>query len=124
LSTVVQLDASSLDDIRIRFHGGVELILAPPAAIPGLVFPELMAPSTSSASPAELMSLLRDVAAAGAQMRSTLSPLHPLPSLPAPKPPTPSVKTEAKIEYVTRAVAEGRGSPPSKRFCKCVYILG
>ena len=114
-----------MDDIRIRFQGGVELVLAPPAAIPALVFPELMAPSTARASPAELMSLLRDVAAAGVQMKSSLSPHRPVPSLPAPSPPTPSVKKEAKIEYVARDdVAEGRGSPPSKRFCKCVYNLG
>jgi hypothetical protein len=116
----VFLDVSSVDDIRIRFQGGVELILAPPAAIPGLVFPELMTPSGSNSNPAELMTVLRDVAAAGAQMKSSLSPLRPLPTLPAPKPVTPSVKPEMKIEYVTRDVEEGRGSPPSKRFCKCV----
>jgi hypothetical protein len=51
------LDVSSVDNIRIRFQGRVELILAPPAAIPGLVFPELMTPSGSNSSPAELMSV-------------------------------------------------------------------
>ncbi len=119
------LDATLLDDIRNRFQGGVELILAPPAEIPGLVFRELMTPSGSNSSPAELMFVLHDVAAAGAQMKSLLSPLRSLPSLPAPKPVEASCEAGLKIEYVTHDVEEGRGgSPPSKRFCKCMCGFG
>ncbi len=127
-------DVSLLDDIRIRFQGGVKLILATPNQLPERVFPELYSSVTTASSFGELLSVLRDVASSGEKL--SLSPLRPFANLVQSSGAaftSPPVKVEPgpsrAVQYVARIFGGGQDSPPSKRPRKfvlarlCLFFL-
>jgi hypothetical protein len=125
---LILADVTSLDDIRIRFQGGVELVLAPPNQLPERVFPELYSSVTAASSSGELLSVLRDVASSGEKLKSSLSPFRPL-GVPVPSSSAAVVPSPVKVEpgpsravqYVARIFGGGEASPPSKRPRKFVF---
>jgi hypothetical protein len=95
------------DEFTLRFTGGVEILIVPENRVGHHLVPVSPVASTSEAAAAELSSILDRVAASGAEVLASLTPVKP--------------KVEPMInrarQLVRDAVASGSGEPPSKRSC-------
>jgi hypothetical protein len=95
------------DEFTLRFTGGVEILIVPENRVGHHLVPVSPVASTSATAAAELSSILDRVAASGAEVLSSLTPVKP--------------KAEPLInrarQLVRDSMASGSGEPPSKRSC-------